>query len=363
MLIIFILVFKLMLLLYLWLSQRSCFRIPLDSQTSQVNRVHLSDKSSWSATFLFLLVFNGSLLFAAKWSPPRENAPTVKMGIVGTSLNLDIKDINGEAIPIQYRPNSLGRIAVGIEYLGFGAMVGTAPKAAQSNESQFGKTTGIDYQFRFLREQNSFDFFYQKYQGFYILNSKKIDPTIQGEDPYLQRSDIHTEHIGFQYYRTLSPENFSIAACFDQSGWQKENGGTWFYYSALSQHHIDSDYSIIPSSLISSYSSIQDFKKGDFTTAKLGFGGAYVWVYNKFFLAGKLIAAFGQQKQNYNLGTEEIDRWVPTSGGSAKISLGFNGDSYFTSFNLFNDSTDITMNDRQIQFGTLEISWLWGAHF
>jgi hypothetical protein len=256
----------------------------------------------------------------------------------------------------------MGRAAIGIEYFGAGLTVGFAQENSQENETRLGKTTGIDYQFRFLREENSFDLFYQKYSGFYIANSKDIDPTIEGNDPLMQRSDLHSEHVGLQYYRTLSPENLSLAACFDQSGWQKESGGSWFIYSAFDQHHIDSDASLIPTQVSSSYSTIQEFQGGNFTSAKLGFGGAYAFVYNHFYLATKLIIAGGQQKQVYSLGIEDIDRIIPTAGGNAKISFGYNSDSFFSSFNLFNDTSDISLRDRRIRLGTLELSLFFGLH-
>lgn len=314
-------------------------------------------------TLIIMTLLYKEFLFASKWTAPRENAPTLKMGIVGSSFSLDIDDPEGKSKPpIQYRPNTMGRTAIGIEYLGAGLTIGFTQSSTQENETRYGKTTGIDYQFRFLREENSFDLFYQKYSGFYIANSKDIDPTIQGNDPLIQRSDLHSEHMGLQYYRTLNPENLSLAACFDQSGWQKESGGSWFLYSAFDQHHIDSDASLIPSQVSSSYPTIQEFQGGNFTSAKLGFGGAYAFVYNHFYVAGKLIIAGGQQKQSYTLGAESINRIIPTAGGNAKISFGYNGDAFFSSFNLFNDTTDITLRDRRLRLGTLELSLFLGLH-
>lgn len=311
-----------------------------------------------------VLVFPGEVVEAARWTAPRDDKPTFKFGIVGTSLMVDISDPEGIVKPpIQYRPNSLGRLTLGVSFLGFGASVGLTTERNAEQEVQFGRTQGADYQFRFFREQNSFDLFYQKYEGFYIENSDKIDSSIQGTDPYLQHSDLRSEHLGFQYFRTFSPEDFSMAACFDQSGWQKESGGTWFGYAAIDQHSLRADSSLIPNELAANYAAIQKFRGGDFTTGKIGFGGAYVWVYDKFYLAGKLVIAGGQQKQKYYLGDESVDRWLPATGVNAKASLGYNGDTYFTSLHIFTDTTAIAIKDRQISMGTLDVSLFFGTHF
>lgn len=303
------------------------------------------------------------LAFAARWTAPSENRPSFKIGIVGTTLSMDISDEKGEIKPqIKYRPNSLGRLVFGVEYLGYGLSAGLTPKGDSTRDAQYGSTNGIDYQFRFFREENTFEFFYQKYSGFYIENSSEIDPSIQGTDPYLQRGDLESEHLGIQYFRTLNPENFSLAACFDQSGWQKESGGTWFLYSGLDQHGIHADSGLIPSSLTASYSSLISFTQGHFTTAKIGFGGAYALVYSQFFIAAQLVIAGGQQKQVYHLDTESIDRLIPTSGGNLKLSFGYNGDRYFSSIKIFNDSTSLSIKDRKINMGTLEIGFNIGTH-
>lgn len=301
--------------------------------------------------------------FSARWTPPRADKPTLKLGVVGTALNLDIDHLEDESpIPVEYRPNSVGRWSVGVEYLGFGATIGSTPERNPIQEAQFGSTKGSDYQFRFLREQNSFDLFYQKYQGFYILNSQQIEPTRQSTDPYLQRPDLFTEHYGLQYFRTLSPEEFSMASCFEQSGWQKESGGTWFFYGGVDRHRIKADYSLIPTQVAEFFPTIKDFTGGEFTTAKLGFGGAYALIYNNFFAAMKLIVAGGQQQQHYHLNSETVDRVLPSSGGNAKISMGYNGENYFGSLNVFLDSTDLVMNDGKLKMGTIETSIFWGTH-
>jgi hypothetical protein len=317
----------------------------------------------WYGSIITAMVCFSQLSLAARWTPPPDEKPSFKFGVVGTSLMVDISDPEGVVkTPVEYRPNSLGRLTFGVAYLGFGATAGITTEREPEDEAQFGRTTGMDYQFRFFREQNSFDLFYQKYTGFYVENSKDIDPTIQGTDPFMQQSDMHSEHLGLQYFRTLSPEDFSMAACFEQNGWQKESGGTWFGYAAVDQHHLESASSLIPTQLLADYASIQDFRSGNFTTGKIGFGGAYVFVYNKYYLVGKLIVAMGQQKQKYELSGEKIDRLVPTSGGNAKVSMGYNGDTFFTSLNVFNDATSIAIKDRQINMGTLEVSLFFGTH-
>lgn len=299
------------------------------------------------------------------WTPHSSNKPSFRVGIAGGSLGFNFRGSDSSpAKPlIQYRPNSQGRLAVGAQYLGLGATVGITGKQSPEEEYKRGHTDGVDYQFRFFREQNSFDIFYQRYHGYFIENSRAVDSSVSSSDPFLQRPDLQTEHMGLQYFRTLSPESFSLAAGFDQSGWQTQSGGTWFLYGAVDQHRISADSSLIPPSVSSQYAEITDFQGGFFSTAKLGFGGAYSLVYNSFFLATQIILAGGQQQQRFNLANEAIDRLIPASGANVKISFGYNGPRYFSSFNLFTDSTNIFIKNRILEFSTTEVSLFLGTHF
>jgi hypothetical protein len=303
-------------------------------------------------------------VFAAKWSSPKENKPSFKYGFISSSLGENFQDQkDAKLTPINYVPNSTGRALLGVSYLGYGLSASFTGQQDNKSIVQRGKTTGQDYQFRFFKEQNTFDVFYQKYQGYYIGNSSELDPNTGGEKTYLQRPDIHSIHYGLQYFRSLNPEDFSMAACFDQEGWQNENGGSWFLYSGIDFHHLDADSSFIPSQLSTQYSSIQDFQKGDFSTLKVGVGGAFALVYSKFIFAAQLIIAGGQQAQSYTLNSMAINKTLPAGGGNLKISLGYNGEIFFSSFNLFNDSTTLKLDDKIITSNTQESTFIVGVHF
>lgn len=312
---------------------------------------------------LFLLIFK-SQVFASLWTPAREDKPTVKLGIVGPSFSMSIsdpKDKNKETI--NYSPNIMGSFMLGVEYLGYSGSIGYTSQSDPQSVAQYGKTKGIDYQFRIFRGANTLDFFYQKYQGFYIQNSREIDPNIQKSDPFFQYPSLHTEHLGFQYFRTLNPDNLSMSACFEQSGWQNQSGGSWLLMAAMDQHHIDSDLSLIPAAMSTTYAGIEEFRGGDFITAKLGLGGAFALVYKGLFLAGKLLYSFGQQKQKYLIGSERLERSVPTQGGNIKLSFGYNGDPFFTAIGLFIDTTQLAVSNYSVQMGTVEVRLHFGLHF
>ncbi len=322
----------------------------------------LSDHLRLVLIYLLLLLIS-PLSKGAKWSTPRENQPSFKFGIISATLQNTFRDQKDQNLTsIDYEPNSVTRLLVGVTYLGYSLSGSFASRANEKSILSKGETKGADYQFRFFKEQNTFDIYYQKYQGYYIKNSSEIDPQYVGQDSYMQRPDMHTEHYGGQYFRSLNPEEFSLSACFEQNGWQKESGGTWFYYGGFDIHHIDADTTLIPNQLMSIYSSIHDFKRGDFTTLKLGFGGAYALVFNNFFLATQLIFAGGQQKQVYLINSNQINKIIPTNGLNVKVGLGYNGDKFYSSLNFFNDSTALNIEDKKIDTGTAEATLVFGVH-
>lgn len=287
-----------------------------------------------------------------------------------STQNISIYDpYNKTSLPIGYQPDASGRVILGVNYLGYSFSVNSviSYSSGPHETTSIGGSSqkGTDYQFRIFGEKNTFDFFYENHKGFQIGNTKQIDPTYNATDPLIHNPDLQSVHFGVQYFRTLQPENYSLAANFNQSGWQKESGGSFFLFGGLDFHRIQTTTFLIPSQLAATYSSIQNFKSGEFETIKLGVGGAYSFVFRNLFLSLFYTYSGGQQNQKIDLGSDGSpkQRQLPTYGQNSKWSLGYNGDNFFLAMNFFQDLTAINLIDKMIDMTTNEYQLILGVHF
>lgn len=327
--------------------------------------IHHKKQCNWILILIILITLPWLESEANNWEPPENNRPSVKLGIVGGTLGMQLSDLEGlSKQKINYNPNVSGQWSLGVEYSGLSASMATNLNPTPQLLNQYGRTKADDYQLRILNEKNTYEVFFQRYEGFYVGNSRQLDSSIGSNDPFFQFSKLHMEHYGFQYFRTINPDQFSMGACFDQSGWQKVSGATWFLYSGYDFHHIDSGGPpIIPDPAINSFASLMDFEKGDFQTFKLGGGGAFAWVFGNFLLGGQLIYAGGQQQKIIQFSSGEIRKQSPTSSANLKVSISYNGPTFFTGAQVFQDTTSINIKDRQLTFSTNEVRWMSGIHF
>lgn len=329
--------------------------------------MNIRNKKKHLLKFLsILLLFCSLKSLASSWTGPGPTDFSVRTGVVGSQLS---EDIQGPALlnapNVNYIPNAPAQTIYGINIGKLGFSYGKLNALPQDQIFLKGNTLEEDYQFRIFGEKNTFDVFYQKYSGYYLNNSEQMDGVSRssGLVPYLQRSDIHVEHYGLQYFRTLNDDNFSLAANFDQVGWQNQSGGSWFFYTGLDQHHIGGSSSFIPTQAQKYYPQFVNFRSGEFQSLKVGLGGGYSLVFGGLYIAGMLNIDGGQQRQRYELGTEKTERWVPGTGGNLKLSFGYNGKTLFSCFNFFQDSTDVKIADATIHFATMESSFHLGLHF
>jgi hypothetical protein len=92
-------------------------------------------------------------------------------------------------------------------------------------------------------------------------------------------------------------------------------------------------------------------------------GGAFAWVFGNFLLGGQLIYAGGQQQKIIQFSSGEIRKQSPTSSANLKVSISYNGPTFFTGAQVFQDTTSINIKDRQLTFSTNEVRWMSGIHF
>ncbi len=312
----------------------------------------------------FSLVFFNTLYADNRWVAPEKDSLGVRLGILSPVLFLDLKDSknSGAATPLKYQPNSGSRTALTLFYSQF-SLTGSVPNNLDEKIIQDKGTSRVeDYQFRFYHKYGTWDFFYQKYQGYFIDNSSDVDPTYTGS-ARLKRPDLKTSHVGIQYFYIPYPENYSLGGTFDQNIRQIASGGSLFYSGYIGEHSIGAQSPLVPAALAAPYGSLANFKEGHFQNIRAGIGYGYTAVIYKFYLGFIAGVSLGQQQQKFDLVTESFDRWVPSNGSNLRVGLGYNGEKYFSGIQYIMDNTAIPFNEYMLGLTTGEYKLFFGSRF
>lgn len=213
-----------------------------------------------------------------------------------------------------YMPNNPLEIGLGLSVNNTVLSFGYGYGFNFMRDKKRGKTNSVDFQFHNYGRKYTFDFFYQKYSGFYLEEDNNHKEFKLCPDLKINQYALYGQYV-------FNGKKFSYKAAFDQTERQLRSAGSAIlgggvYYTALS-----SDSSFV----INDKKSFRNFQFG------VSAGYAYTWVINKhFFLNGSVSAGI-------NFGNESVDRIgkdklevYPTC--FPRISVGYNKDKWSFGF-------------------------------
>lgn len=309
-----------------------------------------------------LLVLSAAQNARAKsWSDASKRTWTLKLGFVTPSLNSEFKYEKNSPDKVIFQPSSPSKFTLGAAYGPFSASYGVPGIMSDKNKAEMGESKISDWQVRFFGDVHTFDFFYQKYTGYFIQNTSTVDPSYNGN---IIRPDISNEHYGIQYFYNFHPEDVSIRAAFDQTSVQTKSGGGGLLMAAANYFKVHADSAILPATVSSQYGDFSSYKGGFFSSFKIGFGGTYTLVFANWFASGLLTVGGGPQSQVFDLGTSEYRKDSKfVTGANMKLSTGYNSKSFFTALGLFIDTQNIENENFYVANSTIEASIWAGTRF
>jgi hypothetical protein len=242
---------------------------------------------------------------------------------------------------IDYQPN---------EYLGFGIKVmhkwlGLAYVYAPTNlqEKTKGTTKYSNFTLNSYGKKIGLDFYYLKYDGYYIANTNQIPELRNNNKPYLIRPDISTTNIGSNLYYIFNHKKYSYRSTFLQNEIQKHSAGSFMINGSFSYYNINADSSIVPTYLgpgnkVDADASI---RKGDFYSICLMPGYAHTFVIKeRFFITISAFFGANFQQQQYYVGKELVDRnkFIVAPKASGRVGLGYNGKRFYAGVAAIGDN-------------------------
>ncbi len=298
-----------------------------------------------------------------KWTKSKKDTLAVSMGLLNTDLGLEWQEKDNRAPILFYKTNKQPHIFLNLSYRSFALSVSFLDLNHTLNPDKYGETSATDYQFRFYGDRWTPEFFYQKYKGYHLNNHNQLGVAATNSHETYYRPDIGLEHWGTNLYYNLNPSNYTLAGNFNLSNKQIESGGSWFVLGGFNQYNLDADQPIIPST-VAGYGSSLEITKINSTVLSLGFGGAYNYVFNNFFLGGMLGISLDHVNNKITLVT--APQLTENANGNRfhiRGSLGHNGDQFFTFMSIINDGQSLTAMSSRVLYDVSEVRLTFGWRF
>lgn len=264
----------------------------------------------------------------------------IKPYIEVPGLSLEFKSRLSTGKLVNWSPNYRAQTGLGISYDGLiGVSASAKSELSREDEATKGHSEYQDFRFRFPWRRFSIEFGYQKLRGFFAENTSDFDP---GATSYLKRPDLVLESKYLNVTATLKPDQYSLAAAFDQSERQTASGGSWLAALQIVETVFEDrgQVPLIPTGLQVHFPNEALVTKGRFLSLTAGGGYGHLWTFKETgFVFSQLLIGVGAQSGKSSDGTQDFS--ASESAGNIKLDLGVgsNGKKYVSGILLSIDQT------------------------
>lgn len=136
--------------------------------------------------------------------------------------------------------NNQFKVGLSLDYEFIGFSYGFSPKFLPGNNDDDlkGKSSFVDYRFRFFLKNWTHELHYKNVQGFYVRNMNDFDSDwVEGQDSYIQFPDLKTTFWGGSTSYVLNPE-FSLRNVVYNTEWQRKSAGSFIPTLTYNYIHI-----------------------------------------------------------------------------------------------------------------------------
>lgn len=210
-------------------------------------------------------------------------------------LEFTLEDAPQRAKRLFYRSNKPYSLGVGLYIFEVVLELTVAVPLGERNKRIYGDSESQDLQLNLFAKKWGFEFYRQKYEGFYVR-----DPgvNIPSGTAYPQRPDIVTRNAGITGHYVFNNKKFSFRSTYNFADRQLHSAGSIMAFGSISRFKTEGDSAILGNNYSNYFGTdarIMEFKsttlsvtpgythsfiyKGFFLNAAAGIGPAYNWLY------------------------------------------------------------------------------------
>ena len=243
---------------------------------------------------------------------------------------------NGQIL--EYSPNQQLNLGFGFHYKFLGVGIAMKFGFVNHDDDKYGKTKRLDWQTNVYMQKAVFDFYFQYYSNFYLVNTPDIIPGWKAGDPYYVRPDMASVTLGLGGMYVFNHKRFSYKAAFVQTAVQKKSSGSYMLGASVFLQGIMGDSSIFPEN--TPFDTLNPVK----SHSGLYFGIINAYAYNfvirqRFFVSLSLSGTIqlGKVASAYEDGSLNVG-FVPILHIQPRIAFGYNSKKWYTGFSMVKDT-------------------------
>ena len=223
---------------------------------------------------------------------------TITIPIAKKYYGFNFTDLNAKKT-LKFSPNNYYHI--GFNFSNIILTFGFYPGIKFGAKPDKGTTTSRDFQLTIIGKRVITDINYQRYQGFYLFNTKDYESKVLDAQNVLIRPDMSVFSFGVNTMFVFNYKKYSLRGAFSFTDIQRRSAGSFMAglyhsYNLL----LATDSTIIPRAMRPVFSpELYNIYRVSLITVGLSAGYGYTFVYKKIILSSAVNLGFGGQKTNY----------------------------------------------------------------
>lgn len=269
--------------------------------------------------------------------------------------NYELQITEPEKRTVGYYSNKPYSVGIGLYMFEIGAEIAFAVPLNEKKKEIYGESEASNFQLNLLGKRWGFDAYWQRYEGFYLKDSKVEVPA---NTPYVQRPDIRTRNLGLTANYIFNNKKFSFRAAYNFSERQLKSAGSFLMFGTIDDFKIAGDSAIQGNGYDEAFPSVSKIKIIDSFIFGAAPGYTYTLISNGFYINGTLAVGPALNFLTYTLEDGAVDNSARTNTLIAlRIALGYNGERFFggMSFTTQSQKTRFENVDLTSSFGSFKI--------
>ena len=263
---------------------------------------------------------------------------------------------------LTYKPNNTYSLGIGAYIFELGVELAFAIPLQEKSIERFGESKSRDLFLNVLSKRWGVDLFYQRYQGFYVVDRENVPSP---SDPYPQRPDVGIRNFGLTGHYVFNSQKFSFRSAYNFSERQLFSNGSFLLVAAVSTFRVAGDSSIVLGSRQDDFGDQVNFRRLRFTTFSIAPSYTYNLTYNNFFLNTTLALGPAHHWLNYTLEGQVSDEYdvALTTFLGARVAVGYNGYRMFGGVSFISQGSNLRFDDVRFSNNNSSFKILVGYRF
>lgn len=261
---------------------------------------------------------------------------------------------------LRFLPNNSFSAGIGAYLFDVSVELSVALPVDEKAQDRYGQSTSQSLGVSVGGTNWGLDAVTQQYTGFYLSNPESVPPT----GVYPIRDDVSLSHTGVLGIYAFNKNKYSLWSSYTHTERQLRSAGSLVLAGAISSFHLQADSVILSNDALLRLRAATTFFDMRSTTLGLGPGYAYSLVYGRLFF--NLSFSIGPAHHwIYYRGSDGLDHYdiALNSYTDSRVSLGINGDRFFSSISFVNQTTSTKVEELFVNTETVAFRIVAGYRF